>query len=87
MNLNLNIINNLNLIKIMETLKHYCIKRKSAVGQQIEQIYDYENDQWVKELTYCEPSFSLSHEKAFELLKRLKSEFRGKWMKLYAITG
>lgn len=65
----------------------WCIKRKSNVGQQIEQIYDKENEKWVKEMSYCEPSFRATKTEARELRKQLSEGYRGKWVRLYEITG
>jgi hypothetical protein len=65
------------------TTKTYCIKRKSAIGRQIEEVYDKETGKWVKEEAYFEPSFHATPEEAHTLLNTLKDGYRGKWMRLY----
>lgn len=66
--------------------KTYCIKRKSNIGQQLEEVYDKETGKWVKETAYFEPSFHVTPQEANKLLKQLKDSFRGKWVRLYVTS-
>lgn len=66
----------------------FIIKKKSAIGQQIETIWDNEKKQWRNQEHYSDGNFQMEKSDARKLLNELKSGLRQqKWVRLYTVTG
>ncbi len=64
--------------------KKWLIKKKSAIGQQIETVWD--KDRFVEQKHYSHGEFSATRIEANRLLEELKSRGRMyKWIRLYEV--
>ena len=71
----------------MEKL-NWQIRRKSAIGQQLEYCWNNEEQKWIKYEHYSSGVFSETRANAREILARLKENDRNsKWIRLYQIIG
>lgn len=64
------------------------IRRKSAIGQQLEHCWNNEDQKWIKYEHYSSGVFSATRENARKILSDLKANDRNsKWIRLYEMVG
>ncbi len=71
----------------MENL-NWQIRRKSAIGQQLEYCWNNEEKKWIKYEHYSSGVFFATRENARKLVTKLKEDDRNsKWIRLYEMIG
>jgi hypothetical protein len=64
--------------------QNWQIRRKSAIGQQLEYCWNNEEKKWIKYEHYSSGVFSETRENARKILSNLKADDRNsKWIRLY----